>query len=456
MAPDINSMPSPSSPHQDRPQHPTQLPASSQPGSRAASRRASNNMGVPPAAGTAQVHHQMLRNPVSPWMSGGEHGLPIRHPRPMTAAEMYLECEKEQEAVVNRLTRELTALRARSASVASNNSHSSNSTSASLLPVDISDPNPAHQMTGPTHPTPSRRDRSSSSVSGRSVPASTNGAAPVSGSGVSTASTQTHAGSTTNTVPTGSVSQASADRAAAAAGGLSRQPSVSASGGSTPARSSLDLARQGGMSNSGTLYTLPHRPSLSRDPSYASARETNSVHAQAGTPSSSSAPIIPHPLPPSPAQSPGATASPAAAMQSYTDTAHYRTEMEIVKAENEMLRHRVQNLERALRARRRDSSQSDASARPGDLNARLPSSQHGVGPSSSGGRGESLVSSPAGVAAWTLAGDGGVGGVAGPRERSESQSTTASSSRRAVGVAEEEVRVGESAGSGGVGRGMGS
>ncbi|KAI7226622.1 hypothetical protein KC317_g11413 [Hortaea werneckii] len=452
MAPDINSMPSPSSPHQDRPQHPTQQPASSQPSSTAASRRASNNMGVPPAAGTAQVHHQMLRNPVSPWMSGGEHGLPIRYPRPMTAAEMYLECEKEQEAVVNRLTRELTALRARSASVASNTSHSSNSTSASLLPVDISDPNPAHQMTGPTHPTPSRRDRSSSSVSGRSVPASTNGAAPVSGSGVSTASTQTHASSTTNTVPTGSVSQASADRAAAVAGGLSRQPSVSASGGSTPARSSLDLARQCGMSSSGTLYTLPHRPSLSRDPSYASARDTNSVHAQAGTPSSSSAPIIPHPLPPpSPAQSPGATASPAA-MQPYPDsTAHYRTEMEIVKAENEMLRHRVKNLERALRARRRDSSQSDASAsaRPADLNARLPNSQHGVVPIGSGGR-ESLVSSPAGVATWTLAGDGGVGGVAGPRERSESQSTTASS-RRAVGVAEEEVRVGESAGSGGVG-----
>ena len=27
-------------------------------------------------------------------------GLPMRHPRPLTAAELYLECEKEQEAVV--------------------------------------------------------------------------------------------------------------------------------------------------------------------------------------------------------------------------------------------------------------------------------------------------------------------------------------------------------------------
>lgn len=57
-------------------------------------------MGPLSVAGTAQVHHQMLRNPVSPWVSGSEHGLPTRHPRPMTAAEMYLECEKEQEAVV--------------------------------------------------------------------------------------------------------------------------------------------------------------------------------------------------------------------------------------------------------------------------------------------------------------------------------------------------------------------
>jgi len=36
----------------------------------------------------------------------------------MTPAEMHLELEKEQEAVVNRLTRELSALRAHSASVA--------------------------------------------------------------------------------------------------------------------------------------------------------------------------------------------------------------------------------------------------------------------------------------------------------------------------------------------------
>ena len=119
-------------------------------------------------------------------------------------------------------------------------------------------------------------------------------------------------------------------------------------------------------------------------------------------------------------------------MQHYADTAAFRNEMEAVKAENEALRQRVRALERALRTRRRDSSQSDA-ARP-DLANRAPSTT-------------GSVSSPVGVAAWA----GGVGGVAGPRERSESQSTTASS-RRGPGP-DEEVRVGESAQSAGIGRG---
>ena len=152
-------------------------------------------------------------------------------------------------------------------------------------------------------------------------------------------------------------------------------------------------------------------------------------------------------------------------MQHYADTAAYRTEMEIVKAENENLRQRVRNLERALRARRRDSSQSDAAlpelrARASSTRESGVSAREGVSlrDSTSASARESLdgrpsVTSAAGVAAWA-AGDGGVGGVAGPRERSESQSTTASSRRGPVGLAvDEEVRVGESAGSAGLGRG---
>ncbi|KYG44180.1 hypothetical protein M433DRAFT_42567, partial [Acidomyces richmondensis BFW] len=330
MAPDVNSLPA--SPRQDRPS--PSAPAQTQtsrPQSTIASRRASHTMGptlAPPSAVGIHIH----RGSMSPeYSSHDQPPLPMRHPRPLTPAELYLECEKEQEAVVNRLTRELSALRAQSASVASNASHSSTSTSASLLPIDISDPNPTHQITGATHPTPSRRHRSSSSVSTRSIPTPSTSASAA-GSAATNFSTQVQAGSSVS-VPVGGQSQASADRAAAAGPGLSRQPSISASGTSTPARQSLDIARYG------SQYTLPHRPSVSRDPSYTSSRETSSTAAHAGTPN-------PPPLH-SPAQSPSQSIH--SAMQHYADTAAYRTEMEIVKAENEMLKQRVRTLERALR-----------------------------------------------------------------------------------------------------------
>ncbi|GIZ37786.1 hypothetical protein CKM354_000122200 [Cercospora kikuchii] len=420
MAPDIASLPA--SPRADR-AAPAPPPATT---STTASRRTSQIMGPPQQPASATVHsHHSSRSPV---MSTND-GLPMRHPRPLTAAELYLECEKEQEAVVNRLTRELTALRAQSASVASNASSASGvSGNASLLPIDISDPNPTHQMVGATHPTPSRRHRSSSSVSTRSIPTP-----------ATTASGTTHYSihaQSSGVMPIGSVSQAQADRAAAAAGdrsSLSRNPSMSASGTSTPARHSMDVSRA-----AGALHTLPHRPPLSRDPSHNTA---SSTHAQAGTP----APVVPQPLP-SPAQSPH-QASVNTAMQHFADATAYRTEMEIVKAENEALRQRVRALERALRARRRDSSQSETprlditggrehSSRPTEAAAERPSREFNRVPS---------FTSPlpsAGLGVW----DGGVGGVAGPRERSESQSTTASS-RRAVGVIDDELRVGESASS---------
>ena len=310
--------------------------------------------------------------------------------------------------------------------MASNASHSSTSTSASLLPVDIGDPNPTHQLTGATHPTPSRRHRSSSSLSTRSVPNTPS---------TSHAGTHAHAGSNA-TVPVGGVSQASTDRAAAAGGSgprnLSRQPSITTSGTSTPARQSLDIPRHS--QPSAASYTLPHRPSLSRDPSYVSQSTASSTVAHAGTP-----------LPLSPTQS--------ITSQHYTETAAYRSEMEIVKAENEALRQRVRALELALRTRRRDSSNSDA-ARPDTSAGRATRDREGfatiTSPTVGSPEPRSAIGS-AGVAAWAAA-DGGVGGVAPPRERSESQSTTASS-RRGL-PAEDDVRLGESAGSMGVARGV--
>ncbi|KAI9717344.1 MAG: hypothetical protein M1828_007232 [Chrysothrix sp. TS-e1954] len=116
---------------------------------------------------------------------------------------MHLELEQEQEAVVNRLQRELSALRAQTASVASNASSSSAATAGSnnVAVFDGTEPSSARteSLTGPTHPTPSRQHRSSSSLSSRSRSSTlTNPATPA--------------------IPIGSTSQASLDRARDATG----------------------------------------------------------------------------------------------------------------------------------------------------------------------------------------------------------------------------------------------
>ncbi|PVI07314.1 hypothetical protein DM02DRAFT_322233 [Periconia macrospinosa] len=119
---------------------------------------------------SSSQHSSHTFPPLSPNMPGSfpsvdASGVPMRHPRPLTAAELHLELEKEQEAVVNRLTRELSALRAHTASVAS-----TASSATSNLHVD-------HDITGPTHPTSARRHRSSSSVSRNSISAPSYGLA---------------------------------------------------------------------------------------------------------------------------------------------------------------------------------------------------------------------------------------------------------------------------------------
>ena len=175
MAPDLNSIP-PS----PRPTI-TSNPSSTQPASASLSRQnstpasrrtsqihlmnppplplASPGGTIPPSAQSGSQHSHAFP-PLSPGMASADTtGIPMRHPRPMTPAEMHLELEKEQEAVVNRLTRELSALRAHSASVASTASSAAESAATH-----------AESLTGPTHPTSSRRHRSSSSVSRNGPP----------------------------------------------------------------------------------------------------------------------------------------------------------------------------------------------------------------------------------------------------------------------------------------------
>lgn len=87
MAPDVNSLPSSPRTDRQRPQ-PNRVPSDT------ISRRTSTQMPPPPPPMSAH-------NPRSPIvMSNEAMAVPLRHPRPLTAAELYLECEKEQEAVV--------------------------------------------------------------------------------------------------------------------------------------------------------------------------------------------------------------------------------------------------------------------------------------------------------------------------------------------------------------------
>ncbi|KAL8869017.1 MAG: hypothetical protein Q9174_004586 [Haloplaca sp. 1 TL-2023] len=147
-----------------------------------------NAMAPPPNPTSPPNAHHTSREPpnVGPeYLVDGSHNLtgPLRHPQPLTAADLHMELEKEQEAVVNRLTRELSLLRQQTASVASTTS------SVSTGPVDSTDYGMNHLISGPYHPTPSRRHRSSSSLSTRSMntaATTTSGNTGLSGSTVGT------------------------------------------------------------------------------------------------------------------------------------------------------------------------------------------------------------------------------------------------------------------------------
>lgn len=93
----------------------------------------------------------------------GDHPGPLRYPKALTAAELHLMLETEQEAMVNRLTKELSLLRQQTASVAS---------TASSTSTTFNDPVDAlHTLHSPpyaantAHPTQSHRHRSSSNLS---------------------------------------------------------------------------------------------------------------------------------------------------------------------------------------------------------------------------------------------------------------------------------------------------
>ncbi|KAK2741570.1 hypothetical protein FQN57_005553 [Myotisia sp. PD_48] len=124
--------------------------ASSQP----ASRRVSQTMGPPPLPHTITAGGGLGDN-----NGVGSGPGPIRHPRPLTIAEIHLELEKEQEAVVNRLTRELSLLRQQTASVAS--------TASSASMNNFIESNEFQNLSSTSYPV--SRNRSSSTLSSRSA-----------------------------------------------------------------------------------------------------------------------------------------------------------------------------------------------------------------------------------------------------------------------------------------------
>lgn len=116
----------------------------------------------------------------------------------------------------------------------------------------------------------------------------------------------------------------------------------------------------------------------------------------------------------------------------------------MAKAENEVLKQRLRELENMIRSRR----ESDASTAGGAANV-------GAGGSRSGSRARSdSVSTTASVAASVATSATGAGGisVAAQRDRPRIVSQISSPSMIGVGVPEEEVRVGESASSSGLQR----
>lgn len=114
MAPDLNSIPSTSSPTHTRSRRTSQQMASSSnqatspslhilPSNQSAVNTTSPlaSPGLPPPA-VPPTAAEIVSQPNDVNVASGGSG-PLRHPRPLTAAELHLQLEKEQEAVVSSL-----------------------------------------------------------------------------------------------------------------------------------------------------------------------------------------------------------------------------------------------------------------------------------------------------------------------------------------------------------------
>ncbi|KAI0483457.1 hypothetical protein F4859DRAFT_512113 [Xylaria cf. heliscus] len=315
---------------------------------------------------------------------------PLRHPRPLTAAELHQQLEQEQEMIVNRLSRDLTLLRrAQNSSVVSNTSSTSASTSTAdqLLPSSFTD---SHLLSGPGFPVPTsrRHHRTSSSASARSV------------------SVLANQGSSTSTTPavsshSGSAAVLEAARNPRGPTGMSRQNSTT-----SHRSSSRNRSPQPHIGSSGPLPSSHSQPHGLPDSTsgYFHRDRASSNASIAATPASDLSPGL---LP---------------ATLRYEEAIHYRNELEAAKRENEALKKRVRTLEKLLRERRESDSESGRARNEGAIAA-------------------------GGVSMSGTAGIGGVvgGGTGIASDRREERKSMRQARDMAVGVPQQEVRVGESA-----------
>ncbi len=225
-------------------------------------------------------------------------------------------------------------------------------------------------MSGVNHPTSSRRHRSSSNLSARSSTTAATTATGITGASGSTVGTT--AGVAGSTVSGIAPARDATAPYSYARDSLSRQSSVASrrSEASSPSLSS-------------SLYQGDHFPNL-----HAHRHSGSASHNQH---SSSSQQTI----------NPGNIRVPST--QRYEEVAHHRSELEIVKRENEALRRRIQELERSLSSRRQSGT---GTTRSGSVstNASIPPSIV------TGGRGRGTEEDEDAVHVGESAGSVGVGG----------------------------------------------
>ncbi|KKK12384.1 hypothetical protein P175DRAFT_0561217 [Aspergillus ochraceoroseus IBT 24754] len=154
----------PLSPPSSRPRAATEMMMSSNELTSPLPSRRSSQVMNPPTMLLGQGHDEKSRITSNHARERATSG-PLRHPKPFTPADIHSMLECEQEAIVNRLSRELSLLRQQTASVASTTSSTSATFNDALDALHGSSFVP-----GPIYPTVSRRHRSSSSLSSSYFP----------------------------------------------------------------------------------------------------------------------------------------------------------------------------------------------------------------------------------------------------------------------------------------------